>query len=1183
MSAPFDKWLEHLGGDDEFNKLLVGYLEAIHEKQPLSLDAHALIAELLRQRSDLFEEKYDKRIELGHCLAAILANNPSQHKSYFEEFEKRVPRPKEVKKPRYFSWGILLAGLVITTGVIAFWLWNSSIPGPHSGINADLGPSDVVSLDSGVLEVGILDDASEVAGVVGDVGTLDSAQLVDVGSKPIDAVDAGLLSLNKQKSKSQSNHVSKPEKPSILVRRVLEICDDGVDNNDDGLIDCDDKDCTLSDSCRKQVCTQVAWAKDYTVDMGEGPSREPRLYERILLTSAVLFLFLSIYLIYRLGDKKPTTAEEKRRKEELERRNEERLKKVEKEILERPVVVTDEHSSLPLPKLALSETAWILASLFKQQSADHAIDYHKTVMETIKQGGQFTPIPEIRKIPQVLTVMVDIESGDYVWLGRVRKWIYEWEKRGVYLDIYEFRSHPATLEHKKDETKYTFEDIARKQPGPLMIFSRNLSRYSRAELDLDESTDPKKPRKKKAPLLVAPWIDYISYFSASAWIDPQTSTRARKQDIKTLEKAGLKRFPLNAEGISAAAKYLRDPDVYEQDESIVWPKFPQIEAGSQAAKSLDLWCSAVTAVPDPGWDLVERLRQIDEIHKGLNDPQHVVLLLHKFAKDKKQSILADGKDSRLIVEYDAAVVSKLHKEHPEFAQKVHKAVIEELRNWQPETIAEKIDKEYRVAKQKYLMAPTRERLEGLGRFLDDVLTRDRLVGELEGFKKHLRAKDRRAGQIEIHVESYELSKPLEFFTLGALMPKSAFRRLLLPLSFVFVLLGSWNIWDWTSWPGDLVFGQSVKAQVMQAGDICKLEEPKSEPWVVNYVPKNAKLRIDGKLHHGKSGEPILGLEGERLKIDLEADCRDFKAQELKPNQTYRMKRITRSSLKITTEPAGVEVRVNGKRRCRRTPCTIKRLRCGRKIKLGFEKAGFESETHDVVPLRLREHVKLVLKRPDMAYMPGGVFWMGCVPKDQECVEDEKPRRKVRLTSYWIDKTEVTVEAYRKCVDKGDCERPRSCNYPDKLKHPVNCVTWHQAKTYCESVGKRLPTEAQWERAARGKEGDIYPWGSNAPTADLAVFGGDTLPVASKTAAAHGLYDMAGNVWEWVQDCYQSDVYKERVNDVTIDPVNSCSSGDRVLRGGSYDYSGFRLRSSDRDWVSPGVRYWLNGFRCALSN
>jgi iron(II)-dependent oxidoreductase len=227
-------------------------------------------------------------------------------------------------------------------------------------------------------------------------------------------------------------------------------------------------------------------------------------------------------------------------------------------------------------------------------------------------------------------------------------------------------------------------------------------------------------------------------------------------------------------------------------------------------------------------------------------------------------------------------------------------------------------------------------------------------------------------------------------------------------------------------------------------------------------------------------------------------------------------------------------------------------------------------------------------------IPGGTFTMGCTAGDTECDEDEHPRHPVTLRSFYLDPTEVTVGAYRKCVEAGRCTAPRTksddeyCNwgYGDRDEHPINCVTWEQARAYCGWAGGRLPSEAEWEYAARGGRNDWrYPWGNETASCSRAVMddGADgcgqdrTWPVGSKPANGFGLYDMAGNVWEWTADC-RHDNYRGAPKDGRPWDSNRCDR--RVVRGGSWNDGPQLLRVSYRSWVDPGNRGDDLGFRCA---
>ena len=227
----------------------------------------------------------------------------------------------------------------------------------------------------------------------------------------------------------------------------------------------------------------------------------------------------------------------------------------------------------------------------------------------------------------------------------------------------------------------------------------------------------------------------------------------------------------------------------------------------------------------------------------------------------------------------------------------------------------------------------------------------------------------------------------------------------------------------------------------------------------------------------------------------------------------------------------------------------------------------------------------------MMFVPAGAFSMG----SDSGYGDEKPIHSVTLDAYFIDKYEVTNAAYKRCVDAGVCNPPldagsrtRSSYYsnPEFDKYPVIYVDWNMANTYCAWRSARLPTEAEWEKAARGLDGRTYPWGENVDC-DKANYNfcvGDTTKVGSYLdgVSPYGLYDMAGNVLEWVADWYDSDYYS---NSPFSNPLGPSSGYYRVLRGGSwyawwYGY-GNDVRSAYRCYGGvPGCIGGLIGFRCA---
>jgi formylglycine-generating enzyme required for sulfatase activity len=236
-------------------------------------------------------------------------------------------------------------------------------------------------------------------------------------------------------------------------------------------------------------------------------------------------------------------------------------------------------------------------------------------------------------------------------------------------------------------------------------------------------------------------------------------------------------------------------------------------------------------------------------------------------------------------------------------------------------------------------------------------------------------------------------------------------------------------------------------------------------------------------------------------------------------------------------------------------------------------------------------------------VPAGPFMMGCngaLDQGWDCNDgdnvNEKPYHKVALSAFEIDRTEVTVAAYKACFDAGQCSLASTsmyCNWgvAGKEQHPINCVTWAQAKEYCEWAGKRLCTEAEWEKAGRGTDGRKYPWGNEMASCAYAVMDdggigcgtGATMAVGSKTAGAspYGTLDMAGNVWEWVSDWYDSEFYEVCATNCS-DPQGPGGGSSHVFRGGSFYDPHYVLRVSSRyDFVPFGADYVV-GARCCRS-
>ena len=244
--------------------------------------------------------------------------------------------------------------------------------------------------------------------------------------------------------------------------------------------------------------------------------------------------------------------------------------------------------------------------------------------------------------------------------------------------------------------------------------------------------------------------------------------------------------------------------------------------------------------------------------------------------------------------------------------------------------------------------------------------------------------------------------------------------------------------------------------------------------------------------------------------------------------------------------------------------------------------------------------------PDMVLVPAGEFARG----DDGGEPDERPRRRLTLAGFALDRTEVTVGAYKQCMAAGACEKRDLPASEKDAALPVTGVSWNDAARYCAFAGKRLPTEAEWEKAARGPDGRRYPWGDafSCARGNFGTYGGDGrcaeegAPGAPRAvgsfpdgASPYGALDLAGNVWEWVADRYDPGYYRRAPAHDPIGPLGppgpAGSPGPagaprpappelRVLRGGGC-CSIFGLpRAADRLALPEDYRDVDIGFRCA---
>jgi formylglycine-generating enzyme required for sulfatase activity len=223
-------------------------------------------------------------------------------------------------------------------------------------------------------------------------------------------------------------------------------------------------------------------------------------------------------------------------------------------------------------------------------------------------------------------------------------------------------------------------------------------------------------------------------------------------------------------------------------------------------------------------------------------------------------------------------------------------------------------------------------------------------------------------------------------------------------------------------------------------------------------------------------------------------------------------------------------------------------------------------------------------RMEWVKIPAGTFSMGSSKTDVMANEDELPQHDVFLKLYKISKYEVTNQQYLRCVNADVCETPNNKKFDNKdfRLFPVNDIRWDDAQTFCEWTGGRLPTEAEWEKSARGLDGKTMPWIEGIYCWQMnygsKCFEG-VADVGSKPedTSYYGAKDMAGNAWEWVSDWYAPEYYSVSPYE---NPQGPSSGNGRVLRGTSWRSVGGVARVADRDYLPPDQRGYNIGFRCA---
>jgi iron(II)-dependent oxidoreductase len=345
------------------------------------------------------------------------------------------------------------------------------------------------------------------------------------------------------------------------------------------------------------------------------------------------------------------------------------------------------------------------------------------------------------------------------------------------------------------------------------------------------------------------------------------------------------------------------------------------------------------------------------------------------------------------------------------------------------------------------------------------------------------------------------------------------------------------------------------------------------------LPQTTSKQSNKKLAMAKPVKPKKAIKPPKVKESGKKATVSHAERDTEPKQQR-----SKTTLEVRTVPPAASMILNG--RPMGTAGQEIEVDPG-KYKLEVGQQGYLSKTKVVeVPEGKKISIVVKLERkgknpPGMVFVPAGEFIMGSSVAEA----DEKPQHKVFVSGFYIDRYEVTNAEYRKFIEATGRFAPDYLDDPDlgKPDHPVVAVSFDDAKAYAEWVGKRLPTEAEWEKAARGIGGRVYPWGDKYGNKKVNKRGADdgfayTAPVDKLQGgvSSYGALNMAGNAWEWCADFYQENYYTVAGKKNPKGPSNGSL---RVIRGGSWDSDADSLRTSNRSAAAPETRRYDLGFRC----